>query len=264
MNNLLKYCDVFYKLATEQLEFPFMENIEEKAEDNTRYNFEDWLGGYETITYQELLIFFEKLGIDHKPCGGYDRKPLGFTFEYNAKKYIVLADSWPISMNANISPPEEVKEFLNQSFDIDDLNKYLNLDDDEFNKDFWNGPTTLYHATSQNNIDQIMDSGLEPRSYSRGISNRSTGSAVYCSLNPDEVDVYGDIILEIDAVKMKQDGIMPYVKMEPDIEYSEKINSLAHMLGVEDYHYDVESGMSPETVVMFGHIPPKYIKVLEE
>lgn len=63
---------------------------------------------------------------------------------------------------------------------------------------------------------------------------------------------------------MKANGYMPEVGIEPDIEEGERKQSLAHMVGLEDYSYDFESGMDTETYIVYGNIPPEYLKVYRE
>ena len=64
---------------------------------------------------------------------------------------------------------------------------------------------------------------------------------------------------------MKQDGYMPMVGMEEPIEEQELEEALAHKIGLEDYYSEIESsdGLSPDTVIFYGVIPPKYLRVIE-
>ena len=132
--------------------------------------------------------------------------------------------------------------------------------DDHFNKTFWEHPGTLYHATPDDYLEDIKEEGLVGSSDTRGISNRSVGAAVFTSTEPTDIDSYGNNVLEIDTEAMKRDGYTPFVGQEPDIESYEKAMSLMHFYGIEgDPHLDVESGMSPTTVIVYGKIPPQYL-----
>lgn len=130
-------------------------------------------------------------------------------------------------------------------------------------KDFWADVGTgcsLYHMTAQENLPLIKIKGLLPMDTTRGISNRNTGSAVFTSDNPDDIDSYGDVLIEIDVGKMKTDGYMPYVGIEEPVQEAEIKNSLANAIGLYDYEAEHDSDLSPTTIIIYGPIPPKYLK----
>jgi hypothetical protein len=153
--------------------------------------------------------------------------------------------------------------FVNEREDslIQDFAEYDTFD---FNKKFWERPDYLYHSTDEENVESITANGLNKESRTRGISNRSVGSAVYTTLNLDMANAghYGNSVFEIDTVSMKKDGLTPQVELEPDVQEKVVREIIAHKLGMEDYQYDVEQGMDEDTVVVFGAIPPKYLKLL--
>lgn len=126
-------------------------------------------------------------------------------------------------------------------------------------------PAIVYHGTREENLSDILEDGLECRSDSRGMTNRSVGCAIFTSSEESEVEDYGDVLLEIDLNAMKRDGVLPRVSLEPPIEEYEMYSSFAAMFGLslgDDIIYDIEYGMSPNTFILHGPIPPKYIKVI--
>ena len=72
---------------------------------------------------------------------------------------------------------------------------------------------------------------------------------------------------EIDMWAMKQDKYMPRVSIEEPIQEGKVRESIAWMLGLQDYNYSDElygDGVWESTLVIFGWIPPKYIKIYKE
>jgi hypothetical protein len=66
---------------------------------------------------------------------------------------------------------------------------------------------------------------------------------------------------------MERDGVLPRVSQEPDIEYYNACDAFASRFGLylgDSVFYDVEQGMSPNTFVLNGPVPPEYISVDEE
>lgn len=140
-----------------------------------------------------------------------------------------------------------------------DLDNYV--PEINFNKKFWQYPQILYHTTSKNNVPFILEKGLVVKNETRGIDNRNTGAAVFTSENPDELEPYGDTLIEINTPLMKKDGYMPNVNREDPIIEAEKRESLARMIGLENFEVEIEQGISPSTVVVYDNIPPKYLKI---
>lgn len=138
------------------------------------------------------------------------------------------------------------------------ITAYVQLPD--FSKDFWSSPPPLYHGTSGEVWKDAQVEGLVPMNLSRGIDNRSTGAAVFTSMEMDVPASYGDVIIEIDTAAMKRDGVTPEVSLEgPIVEYDLR-QAMASLLGIE-YEGQVEAGIDPETVVVYGKIPAKYLRV---
>jgi len=136
----------------------------------------------------------------------------------------------------------------------------------DFNKRFWSRPETLFHATTEENVPLIQQSGgLNPANKTRGISNRHVRGVVFTSSELDDLadGSYGDVVFSISTGLMKQDGYMPTVTQEPDVEEAEARSALAHRLGIEDYEPYIEQGMGHYTVIVHGAIPLKYLRMVE-
>lgn len=131
--------------------------------------------------------------------------------------------------------------------------------EDNFNNEFWENPPSLYHATPDENVEDIQEDGIFGTS-GTGLGNRSV-SGVFTSTEPTDIDSYGNNVFEINTDAMKQDGYTPFVGQEPDIEKDEKIKSIMHAFGLSDRDapYDIESGMSATTIIVHGKIPPQYL-----
>jgi hypothetical protein len=139
------------------------------------------------------------------------------------------------------------------------------------NDDFWESGGSVYHATPIDNVDAIKKDGIGMMNKSRGLSNRNTGAAVYTTSEPDEAHdgSYGASVFEINIAAMKTDytkakKALPFVNREPDIVEGELRSAIAHAIGAEDYTYDYEQGMSPNTFVINGPIPAKYLKLYND
>lgn len=162
---------------------------------------------------------------------------------------------------------EEAKAWVSEIFDHN-LQSYVEYPD--FEQDFWkdagNG-SVLYHATDPEYKEDILKHGLKMMNKTRSMSNRSMGSAVFTSDDPDSIAGYGPLVFEIDIGQMKNDGYMPPVSMEEPLEDAKARDLLAWKLGVRDYNavseYDWE-GLADNTVAIYGDIPPKYLKVYSE
>ncbi len=179
-----------------------------------------------------------------------------YVVEAEGKKYVVEVDPQATSYPASVT---EASEW------VDNVDPTDYIPETDQSAEFWQGPAPLYHATTPENARAILDSGLEARAETRGISNRSTGSAVFTVVDPEGLadGSYGDVILQIDTEAMKRDGLTPRVASEEPISESEGRNSLAHALGLRDYYSEPDSsdGFILDTQVVFGDIPAKYVSV---
>jgi len=173
-------------------------------------------------------------------------------------KVIDVGDNWP--------RPIDVCEWITN---ISEVNLYGYLPERDKNKEFWSGVFTgytVYHGTEADRITDIMKNGLEPRSESRGITNRWDGAGVYTSADPQTADQSYEVVIEINVSAMKADGYMPQVRGESPITENEMRNALAQLLGAEYCYFEVSSfdGLAEDTLVFKNTIPPKYLRVLEQ
>jgi len=143
---------------------------------------------------------------------------------------------------------------------------------DEFNnithEYFWKNPSMLYHATKRENITDIKKDGLKIQNITRGLSNRRIGSAIFTSSYEEEdLSSYGDVLIKIDTVKMKNDGITPQITKEPNHIYSDVVNFLYKKLKCSeedcDYSNAYSEGTSEYTYIVYGNIPAKYLTIIE-
>jgi hypothetical protein len=163
----------------------------------------------------------------------------------------------------------DVDRLWNDSY-LDQVAEKLGYNRD-FNNDFWRLPQTLFHCTPEQNAAVILQQGLKSRSATRGINNRSVGSAIFTTMAEEEVDSvkasYGPCVFAIDTSAMKKDGVMLPVEKEPEWERAEKMEFVYRRLGHEDAEasrfVDSSDGTSPYTVIVYGSIPPKYLKRIE-
>jgi hypothetical protein len=181
--------------------------------------------------------------------------------EHNSNKVYIIK---------NVSYPENIKPIGDwiRGLDESDIDNYYQLPNQD--SDFWAdvspvGNYILYHRTSEANAKRIVRSGLEPRSESRGVSNRGIGAAVFLGPDPDSLDAYGDVLFAVNMSAMKRDGYTPPVQHETGVDERTQREALAHSLQLDDYYEDDTSseGIYDDTVVVSGHIPAKYVKRLE-
>jgi hypothetical protein len=175
------------------------------------------------------------------------------------KRVVVLPESSLVvyDFDSGYGSVEHVSDFVYSNY-ADDLKGYV-----DFNEEFWDHPSILYHATTSANFELIKGSdGLKGMCESRGLGNRGVGCAVFTSMNHEDLlsGSYGSVILTLDTRLMKSDGYIPRVSREPEIEEVDSIQSLVHRLGL---HYEIEypNDLFIDTVIVHGSIPMKYISV---
>jgi len=187
------------------------------------------------------------------------------TVDLHQKQVITIDIMGKIYVIDDYGYPEtkDAEEWIDNMYEYE-LYTYVPPKEDE---NFWKSadrPSEVYHATPNENVDNILKNGLEPRDQTRGITNRGTGSAVFTSENPHDIDSYGDVILVIDLNQMMKDGFMPSASKEEPVEEAQTRSQLAYQLGISNYQPSTDyssDGISESTVVIFDKIPPKYISV---
>lgn len=158
-----------------------------------------------------------------------------------------------------------LKNAFNWIYDLNDweLQKYIPKKD--FSETFWENPKfdVLYHATKEENVQEILQNGLRLENKTRGISNRGMGKAIFTSSDETQIDHYGAHVVEINVSKMKQDGYMPEVSKESVFEPEELRTEIAQRIQLEYKPKDYSNeGLSDETIVFWGEIPAKYLKLV--
>lgn len=204
-------------------------------------------------TPEEIGAALKELGADKVEFPGSEQPAVYVATDAQGDPQVIEWDG-----ESNISSVSNAYDWVGQQ---DPSDFYPNAED-EWNKEFWDAPETLYHETTEDHLSGIEASGLESRAETRGISNAYEGAAVYTSSDPDDMGgAYGGIIIAIDTAAMAADGLTPYVSREPDIVQAELAGALASHLGIDDFDAEWEGGMSPYTVVVNGDIPSKYVSV---
>jgi hypothetical protein len=131
----------------------------------------------------------------------------------------------------------------------------------DFNNFGYDGDQYGYHVTDTEKIESIMRDGLQPKNNTRGISNRGVGAAVFISVGFPTYS--GEVMLRIDIPGMMHDNYLPDASLEPDVVEKLVMEHIASRLGDRQYQYDLESGTEMNTIIVYGVIPPKYIKIEE-
>ena len=155
---------------------------------------------------------------------------------------------------------------------LDDVAENMGYNMD-FNKMFWSNKyvPSLFHCTTKDKYELIKKDGvLKRRSDTRGINNRSVGSAIFTTMEEEEVgyltQYYGDIVLRINTAQMKSDGFTPHVEKEPEVDHADKISFVLNKLGrnTEPASFiDSSGGISEYTVIVYDNIPIKYLSLYD-
>ena len=173
-------------------------------------------------------------------------------------------DSHIIEIDDNNFELKDTEEWLNDKVFSGVVYQYVNETD--FSKEFWDGVSegySLYHGTYEDRVDDILKDGIGARDETRGLSNRSTGSAVFTSSQPETAYYSYDNVFKIDVGAMKRDGYMPQTSMEEPFDEAEQVDALANKIGLEDYRHEVEQGLDPETIIFYGSIPSQYLELMQ-
>lgn len=122
-----------------------------------------------------------------------------------------------------------------------------------------------YHYTTEEKWEKIQKTKELRTSYGTGLTNRNA-NGIFASVSPDTYaeGTYGDILLEIDLTRFKNDYNIERLDLspEPDVLEAAINNSFANSLGFDDYDEYISSDMSEETVIIGHVIPLKYVKQL--
>ena len=249
----------WYKIAL-QKSFPFMEedltgHLSPNSEWDSWWDKNDCENALEKIEDSEDLE--EKLRFIKMCAEDIDEifTPSGKILSFKLDGKIYILEDNAIS---------EAHEWLSDQVIYGRVEDYITSKD--FNKEFWDeidNDFFVYHGTSEERLNNILKNGLQPRDETRGIANRSTGAGVFTSSEPETPQNYYDIVLEINIGLMKRDEYMPNVSMEEPLQEAIAEEALASLIGIKDYYAEREQGLDEGTIIFYGGIPPKYIKVLE-
>lgn len=248
---MIKYLNI--KTAS-QLELPFNEQRIESLQEA--------LSTFNNVPLQETLDNINAFNIKIKPLNKIDGTFEYFLVDLNGSNFeIGEHDSNILLLDAENDSSSEFTPATEWLYNIMNPEEYIEQKDPL--ESFWSDGTYVYHGTEEDNLESILTNGLMADSRTRGLSNRGIGDAVFTTFDPEEAERYGDIVLQIDIGSMKNNGITFPVQMETDFEDAEVKSSLAHMLGLRYYEPEIEHGMSDQTVVIHGNIPPQFIRVYD-
>jgi len=166
------------------------------------------------------------------------------------------------------------QDMLNSIYRIQEYVKlnYLGISEDEVFIDGWektfgqlkNSGTVVYHYTTEEDWNKIQEEGKLNPYYGTGLSNRRT-FGIFTSVSPHtyEDGSYGDVCLEINLTKFKQDFNIDELLICPEPEVLENaINILfANALKLDGYSdvFSNASDITSETVIIQHEIPIMYV-----
>lgn len=240
----------WYKIAQQQ-EFPFMRDLY-NYRSKRKYSTEsmddlDWEEALDEVSSDKDIV---------NVCKFYKIPFEKIDFKNNIYVYLLQTpEGKKVIDDFTLFDPYEWLEDL----DIKGKLEYY-VSTEDINEEFWSNPPFVYHGTTEDNWYKIEKTGLQPRNETRGLSNRSIGASVFTSLDVETALHYYDIVIKINCPQMKEDGYMPYVGQETPLEEAEAKESIANMIGLENYEADYEVGLDPDTFIFYGAIPPKYLK----
>jgi hypothetical protein len=247
----------WYRKSDEQQDFPFMDDST-KMESPERF--------HSTQDLESLQALCEEtsgyLGIESLLSKyGYDFEML--VFPDNRFIFIVRLDGESYAIPDSQSPwPAEAEPWI---YSLSDMELYDLYPDSEGN--FWEdlpSDFVMYHGTYEENLDDIISQGLEPRDMSRGVDNRGTGPGVFMSDSAEQALSHYPVVIEVALGAMKQDGYTPAVGREDPIITSNLRDALANRLGLTEFHSDLEDGLFEDTMICRETVPPKYLKIIRE
>ena len=152
---------------------------------------------------------------------------------------------------------EYIKEATEWINDLPEYELYSYVGYKDYNDEFWeNPPGALWHGTNAENLRVIMEEGLDVRTGPRAMSNRSVGSAIFTSSDPDTSRYHYEAVVEINIAAMASDGYTPKASQEEPFEEENMKSTLASKIGIQDWmgeEYGSE-GLDTETVVFFDSL----------
>lgn len=196
--------------------------------------------------------FLHLHGISYTELNSLDRQTTIYSFKIEGKPFVL----------------EDGDDRVRDAYDwLEAVDPEAWVDMPDFSREFWQSPSTLYHATQTNLVPSILKNGLNATSQSRGMGNRSVGGAVFTVTDVELLSdgSYGNSIFEIDAPQMKRDGRTPTVEREPSIVEYEAREALAARVSRDIYlerSSDYE-GEWADTVIVHGSIAAKYLRLMD-
>jgi hypothetical protein len=219
---------------------------------NTAFDIVEHLEYNVDTTIEEIEKTLTQNGIDFKRY--VLKNDSHVVFEVFKGELVVFDDGWLTSY--------ESKEAFMLDYKVSD--ELEELIQNRFNEDFWDYPASLYHATSETGVMEIIkEEGLETSS-GTGLSNRGT-RGVFTVDNVERLldGTYGYFIFEINTKQMKADGFTPFVMQEPDVVQNDALSLVAHKIRYHEYSNYISSDIWIETVVVTEPIPAKYLTILD-
>ena len=240
------------------LEYDVDPNYEEKSD----WTFHDWLS--ESNGIAEVVSVLKKYNSNYDIINDFPSADPIVTFISTDKDHL---DGYPKGMYVidYFDYAEDAKEAQEWIDEMSNMELITYVEEPDSNKGFWDSPNTVYHATTDEYRDSILENGLSPMNRTRGISNRDIGDAIFTTSDIDKLGHYGNVAFEIDTLAMKADECMPKASKETPFEEDDMRQMLAGKIGFiysyEPHDYSSE-GLFNNTVVFYGSIPPKYLTEL--
>lgn len=148
-----------------------------------------------------------------------------------------------------------------------DPTDYIQFPEENFWSDI-DGDYKVYHGTYEEHLPSIMKKGLLPMAETRGISNKNAPAGVYTSAEYETAANSYEVVIEIDVGAMKRNKYMPQAEMEEPVQEDQQRRILADFIGLYDYIGDESAynsdGLREDTIVFYGRIPPRYLKVVTQ
>lgn len=210
----------------------------------------------DVVDLDDVLFVFESLGFDPEIVTLDDETFLVKVID-NHEIYIVESCKIEEDYGADVKLAADWLADLDES-KLEDYSQYNSVD-------FWSviePGMIFYHGAPDERWPLIDMEGLQARCETRGLHNKYIGDAVFVTPHVYEADRYGDVI-EIDVWKMLQDGYTPQTALEENVNENNMRKIIADKIGLDvDFSSEYYSlGVDPDTIVIFGDIPRKYLRL---